>query len=505
MVREGTYWWNAYYGSMQDHPGFRSLHEERAVSLDAAGDLPGWLRGSLVRNGPGSFSLPGGSAVDHWFDGLAMLSRFTFDPDGRAGDGDGDAVHYRNRFLRTETYRAAAAGEFEDGFATGETTLRSRLAMLLTAPYDNTNIAVERVGDDYVALTESPRWVRVDPGTLETLGHAQYDGDAPAGQLTCAHLRRDPATGTLVNVMTEFGRESTYHVHAIPALGERRHVGSVPTDEPAYMHSFALTPRYVVLTEFPFRLDPLRFLRPGRQGPFVEQFEWQPDHGTRVVVLDRSTGDVVADPVTDAVFGFHHVNAYERAGGRELVFDLETVPDATAIDSLYLDSLRAGDLATLAGRLERFVVDLGGATGRDRYGTDASVERETLYADGTALPTASPARWCRRHRYVYAMRMDQPVTEWATGVMKFDAETGETVEFDDGAEYFGEPVFVPAPDGRRDAEDDGVVLTVGLAPGADRSRLFVLDGTSFTERARVTLPHALPFDFHGRYFPELRA
>jgi beta-carotene 15,15'-monooxygenase len=271
------------------------------------------------------------------------------------------------------------------------------------------------------------------------------------------------------------------------------------------MHSFALTPRYVVLTEFPFRLDPLRFLEPGRQGAFVEQFEWEPDRGTRVVVLDRSTGDVVADPVTDAVFGFHHVNAFERHGGRELVFDLETVPDATAIDTLYLDSLRSGTLGTLAGRLERFTVELGGATGSDRYGTDASVDRETLYEDGTALPTASPARWCRPHRYVYAMSMDQPVTEWATAVLKFDTRTGDAVEFGDGADYFGEPVFVPAPDGHRAAEDDGVVLTVGLDAGADRSRLFVLDGESLTERASVTLPHALPFDFHGRYFPEVRA
>jgi len=488
---------------MDSHPGFHSLDEETAETLAVEGALPDWLTGSLLRNGPGAFSFPDGSAVDHWFDGLAMVYRFTFDPGNRARGGDADTVHYRNRFLRTEAYEAARAGEFEGGFATGETTLRSRLAGFLTAPYDNTNIVTERVGDDYLALTESPRRVAVDPNTLATLGHDEYSGSAPSGQLACAHLKRDPATGTLVAVETEFGRTSQYHVHALTSEGDRRHVGSVTTDEPAYMHSFALTPRYVVLTEFPFRLDPLRFLRPGRQGPFVEQFEWQPDRGTRVVVLDRSTGDVVADPVTDAVFGFHHVNAYERAGGRELVFDLETVPDATAIDSLYLDSLRAGDLATLAGRLERFVVNLGGAAGRDRYGTDASVERETLYADGTALPTASPARWCRRHRYVYAMRMDQPVTEWATGVTKFDTETGRTVEFDDGAEYFGEPVFVPAPDGRRDAEDDGVVLVVGLDAG--RSRLFVLDGESFTERARVTLPHALPFDFHGRYFPELRA
>jgi beta,beta-carotene 9',10'-dioxygenase len=31
----------------------------------------------------------------------------------------------------------------------------------------------------------------------------------------------------------------------------------------------------------------------------------------------------------------------------------------------------------------------------------------------------------------------------------------------------------------------------------------VLDGESMTERARAPLPHAVPFDFHGRFFPEL--
>jgi beta-carotene 15,15'-monooxygenase len=492
---------------MNCHPGFHSLHEETAASLAVEGDLPDWLTGSLLRNGPGAFSFPGGSAVDHWFDGLAMVSRFTFDPGNRARGGAvgaADVVHYRNRFLRTDAYEAARAGEFEGGFATGETTLRSRLATFLAEPYDNTNIVVERVGGDYLALTESPRWVELDPNTLDTVGHVRYDGDVPSGNLACAHLKRDPATGTLVNVETEFGRTSEYHVHAMTAPDERYHVGSVGTDEPAYMHSFALTPRYVVLTEFPLRLDPLGLLRPGRQAPFVEQFEWQPARGTRVVVLDRTTGEVLASPVAGPTFGFHHVNAFERDGGTEIVFDLETVPDAASIDSLYLDSLRAGDLDAVAGRLERFTVDLGGARGTGRYRPgEASVERETLSEDGTALPTVSPARWCREHRHVYAMCMDRPVTEWARGVMKHDTRTGETAVFADGADYVGEPIFVPDPDGER--EDDGVVLTVGLDADADRSRLLVLDGTTFEERARATLPHALPFDFHGRYFPELRA
>jgi len=489
---------------MGTQPGFHSLHEETAQTLTVEGSLPDWLTGSLLRNGPGAFSVPGGSSVDHWFDGLAMVYRFTFDPGNRARGGDGDALHYRNRFLRTEAYEAARDGEFEGGFATGETTLRSRLAGFLTAPYDNANIVVERVGDAYLALTESPRRVELDSNTLATLGHDQYDGSAPSGQLACAHLKRDPTTGVLVNVETAFGRTSQYHVHALGADGERHHIGSVPTEKPAYMHSFALTPRYVVLTEFPLRLDPLRFLRPGRQAPFIEQFEWEPDRGTRVVVLDRTTGEVLAEPVTDAVFGFHHVNAFERAGGSEVVFDLETVPDTTSIDSLYLDTVRGGDLDTLAGRLERFTVDLGGRRGTGRYRTgEATVERERQYDDGTALPTVSPTRWCREHRYVYAMSMDQPVRGWARAVMKYDIETGTVTEADPGGDYFGEPVFVPAPDG--DSEDAGVVLTVALDAGADRSRLVVLDGETFAERARATLPHAVPFDFHGRYFPELRA
>ena len=481
---------------MEETLGFHSLAEERATSLPVEGSLPEWLTGTLVRNGPGTFEVGDGGTVDHWFDGLAMCYRFSFDPGNTAGaslDG-GDAVHYRNRFLETDAYERARTGKFDGGFATGETTLRERLAGLLADPYDNTNIVVERIGGRYLALTESPRAVVVDPSTLAVEGHSQYDGPEPSGQLACAHLKRDPATGALFNFEVEFGRTSQYHVHALDDDG-RRHVGSVETDEPAYMHSFALTPRYVVLTEFPLRVDPLQFFKPGRQGPFIEQFEWQPERGTRIVVLDRTTGAIVADPTTDPVFGFHHVNAFERDG--KVIFDLETIPDASAIDDLTLEQLRSGGLDAIAGRLERFVVEVG----TDRYGRgESSVSREMLYDDGTALPTASPARWCRRHRYVYAMSMDQPATEWATGVLKYDTETDGVTEFEDG-DYFGEPVFAPGPD---EPEDAGVVLTVALDTDAERSELVVLDGERFTERARVQLPHAAPFDFHGRYFPELQ-
>jgi carotenoid cleavage dioxygenase-like enzyme len=62
-----------------------------------------------------------------------------------------------------------------------------------------------------------------------------------------------------VNYLLEFGRRSCIHVFEQPLDGwERRLLASVPVDRPAYMHSFGLTDRYVVLVESPLRVHPLR-------------------------------------------------------------------------------------------------------------------------------------------------------------------------------------------------------------------------------------------------------
>ncbi|MFB6304802.1 MAG: carotenoid oxygenase family protein [Haloferacaceae archaeon] len=467
---------------MGDTPlGFHSLREERTASVDVEGELPDWLSGVLIRNGPGAFGFDG-DAVDHWFDGLAMLHRYGL-------DGAADRVTYRNRFLRTDAYERARAGTFDGGFATGSAGLLRRLYRLVFGdPYDNANVIAERLGDRYLALTESPRRVAFDPDTLATRGHDRYDGPAPGGQLACAHLRHDPDRGTAVNFETAFGRTNRYHVYETDGR-ERDHVASIPVEEPAYMHSFALTPEHVVLTEFPFVVDPLDFLKPGSQGPFVDNFRWEPERGTRFLVVDRASGEIVAEPRAEPFFGFHHANAYRD--GDDLVVDLETVPDASSVATLSLDRLRDGDLDVLGGRLERFRVDPEAGT----------VDRYPVYADGTALPTVPRTRWCRDHRYVYAQGTDQPVTEWPTAILKVDADAGTAREFRGDCDHYGEPVMVPRPGA--DREDAGVVLTVGLDRSAGRSVLVVLDARSLERLARAPLPHAVPFDFHGRWFPEL--
>jgi carotenoid cleavage dioxygenase-like enzyme len=54
------------------------------VDLEVQGQVPKWLAGSFVRNGPGTFK-----GMKHLFDGYALLAKFTF-VDGK--------VRYQSRY-----------------------------------------------------------------------------------------------------------------------------------------------------------------------------------------------------------------------------------------------------------------------------------------------------------------------------------------------------------------------------------------------------------------------
>jgi len=104
----------------------------------------------------------------------------------------------------------------------------------------------------------------------------------------------------------------------------------------------------------------------------------------------------------------------------------------------------------------------------------------------------------RRYRYAYAQATDR---EGANGLVKVDVEEQTAVEWWQRGVYVEEPRMVQRPDA--DREDDGVVLAPALHTGEERTMLLVFDAETLTERARAPLPHAVPFGFHGRYFPEL--
>jgi beta,beta-carotene 9',10'-dioxygenase len=224
-----------------DHTlGFTSLEQETEVEeLEITGEVPAWLGGSLLRTGPARFEVGdgadgGGQRMRHWFDGLAMLHRFTIQ-DGR--------VSYANRYLQSRAYRACSErGRIAySEFATDPCRSLFKRVQTLFSPAisDNANVNVARLGERFVAMTETPLPVEFDPFTLAT---AEVEPYRAPGQLSTAHPHMDRARKGMINYAAQLGRRSSYRFFALaPGAREPRVIASLPTSAPAYMHSFGLT------------------------------------------------------------------------------------------------------------------------------------------------------------------------------------------------------------------------------------------------------------------------
>jgi beta,beta-carotene 9',10'-dioxygenase len=461
--------------------GFATLEEEtNAAELPLRGELPSWLQGSLLRTGPAKFEV-GEQPLSHWFDGLAMLHRFTI-AGGRAA--------YGNRFLESRAYRAAREhGRLVYGeFATDPCRSLFKRVQTLFSPgsalTDNANVNVARLGERFVAMTETPLPVEFDPHTLQAAGVHPFQ--AP-GQLSTAHPHMDRASGAMLNYAAKLGPRSSYRFFEVPATpaggrqAKTRVLASVPVSEPAYMHSFGLTERWFVLAEFPFVVNPLALALSGR--PYIENYRWKPERGTRFTLVDRVTGAVTAGFQTDACFGFHHVNAYED--GDRVVVDVCTVPDAGIVEDLYLERLRGG-CALPQPQLTRFKLGV----------SDRSVVRERIGEEGIELPRINYGR-CNGRPYRYAWGNDLGPSGWFEKIVKIDVHNGATQVFSEPGCYPGEPVFVARPEAER--EDDGVLLSVVLDARSETSFMLVLDAGDLSELARAEVPHHVPFGFHGQF------
>ena len=457
--------------------GFETFDRETVADrLPVSGSVPRWLRGTLVRTAPSKFEV-GEQRYRHWFDGLAMLHAFAL------RDGQ---VSYRSRFLQSGSFREAdAKGRIVRGeFATDPCrTLFQRVASIFSPSLtDNGNVNVARLGGDVVAMTETRLPIRIDPETLKTLGGTDV---APglSGPVSVAHPHTDAVRGCQYSYLLDFGYTSRYRILAVEKLGTRpRQICSVATKRPAYMHSFAMTDRYLVFVEFPLVVNPLRLKFSGQ--PFIRNYRWLPERGTRFHVIDKETGAVVRRAETDPVFAFHHVNAFETRD--EVVIDMIVYPDASVIDQLYLDRLRAGDEVIAAGILTRFRIDRGGEV------TSAALSDTRI-----ELPRINyPRHAGRPYRYVFAAG-DTGAGDFLNCLVKLDLQTREVTRWREPGCYPGEPVFVAEPAEER--EDGGVLLSIVLDTNRARSFLLILDAVTLAEVARAELPHRTTFGFHGNF------
>ncbi len=453
--------------------GFETLDREtRIESLPVEGALPPWLEGSLLRTGPAKFEA-GEQEMRHWFDGQAMLHRFSI----AAGE-----VSYANRYLEGRAYRAAKTGELEyPEFATDPCRSLFQRAFTVFRPQmsDNANVNLVQLGERFVSMTETPIPVQFDADTLAAAGVAW---EVP-GELTTAHPHLDRSTGGMINYAAKLGPRSEYRFFHVPPDGsEPEVVASLPVREPAYMHSFGLTESWIVMAEFPLVVNPLRLALAAR--PYIENYRWKPELGTRFTLIDRRSGEAKGPFTTDPFFAFHHVNAYEEVDGT-VVADICAFEDAQIIEDFYLDRLRNGKGISKA-ELRRFRISPA----------DATVTNERLVEEGFDLPRINYGR-CHERPYRYVWGAGSSGSGWVDRIVGVDVAERSTAVWEEPDCYPGEPVFVATPGA--EAENDGVLLSVVLDAAAGTSFLLVLDAGSLEELARAAVPHHIPFGFHGQF------
>ncbi|MBN9419522.1 MAG: carotenoid oxygenase family protein [Candidatus Eremiobacteraeota bacterium] len=456
---------------MQDFElGFTSVaKEQEPIRAEISGRLPDWLRGTLIRNGPAQWNA-GVDRMRHWFDGFAMLHAFTLDESG---------VSYRSRFLRGPDWCAVQAdGKLRHPqFATDpcRSFFKKVASLFVNELGCNPNVNVVKLGKRWLALTETPLAIEFDRQTLQTLGVFDYDQDSFHRQITSAHPVFDQ--GVMHNFLVQLGRETRYTGYRMPPGGSREAFAHYLSKTPGYLHSCSMTSREMLLWEGPFTVNPLQLL--WRNRPYIENFRWRPELGSRLVRLGRDGRSEAFE--LPPLFVFHHVNAFYE--GSCLCVDVLAYQDARSVQQLYLDDLLGpSDEPVDTPELIRVRVEKGKA------------QMETLSKTPVELPRISEAQG-QPYRVVYGITRRE--SRFYEGLVRLDTHTDTAQFWSEAGCFAGEPVPQVSPDGL-----EKVLLSVVLDSTCGQSFLLVLDGETMSERARCYVPAVVPFGFHGGFASE---
>jgi carotenoid cleavage dioxygenase-like enzyme len=270
--------------------------------------------------------------------------------------------------------------------------------------------------------------------------------------------------------------ECVLYQHAPDDL-RRRVLARWQAREMPYLHSFGLTPRRAVLISHPLLVRPRTML--WSEKPYIEHFRWQPDRGTRLVILDRG-GGAPRIVETDACFVFHVANAYEERDAT--VVDALAYPDPGVVAELRVENV--ANAPTAKPDYVRFRIP---ASGR------ATLERRLVRCFD--FPSVHPRAMGQTHRYCWGA--DPWSAKGSSSLFKLDVESGAVGVARLDGWVAGEPLFVPEPGAA--AEDAGVLLAVGSHVTREAAALFVLDATSMDVIAVAEAAVHVPLGFHGAF------
>lgn len=458
---------------------FSTQTEEFAkTTLPFRGQLPEWLEGSLLRTGPSLFTI-GNTRLNHLFDGMAKFYKISF-------SGSTQSVSFTSRFAQSDAFLKARKTDALESHEFGSNPKRSRLQTILEAfdfkATDNPNVNIFFLNQRYFACTETPFLTEFEPSSLATIGHLNLS-ESFKSQVSTAHPHFDFRTGQLFNFLIEYGPVSTYKLFSWKQ-GENtpKHVASVKTKKPAYLHSFAMTENHIVLILGPLIVNPLELLFSGK--PFIENFKWNAAESTRIYVINKHNKSINSFEL-EPFFVFHHINAYET--DKRIEVDLLSYKDASIIQQLYLDDLCSGlEMNKPAVPcIKRISIDLA----------NKQIEKTLLNENGLELPTIDYKN-CSTQKYDYFYGVaEHKKGDFLNKLVKISAKSAlAEASWHEENCYPSEAIFVPGP-----VSNSGILISIVTNIAQSISFCLILDSNNLGELCRIPLPHLIPFHFHGQF------
>ena len=441
-----------------------------------SGKIPDGLRGTLYRNGPGRLER-GGIAAGHWFDGDGAILAVDF------SDVGATAVY---RYVQTAGYQAE---EKADRFlytnygmtAPGPVWLRWRKPIKNAA-----NTSVLALPDRLLALWEGGAPHSLDLQTLETRGTDDL-GSLESGFAYSAHCKRDPITGNIFNFGVVPGSTTKLNVYKSDFTGKIVQQATVALDGIPLIHDFVVAGNYLIFFVPPVRLNFLPVL--AGISSYGDSFEWKPELGTQILVVDSETLSLVSRGETEPWFQWHFANGFVNKDG-EVAVDFVRFADFQT--NQRLKEVAAGETRTDAeGTLCR--VHLNPQTGK-------VTGIEELLDKACEFPVVPASEIGQASRYIY-LAMYRPdvdiVAERYGAIARLDTQTRNLTIADCGENrYPTEPIYVPDI-----SSEKGWILTVVYDGNSDSSEVWIFDsdGLSDSPVCQLELPGVIPLGFHGTW------
>ncbi|XP_040563230.1 beta,beta-carotene 15,15'-dioxygenase [Lepeophtheirus salmonis] len=528
-----------------------STCEEKIGKLTGSA-LPAWIRGNVLYNGPCGVYDYDNMTVNHWFDGLSVMSLFKI-------KNDGNEISFTKKLLQSDAYAdniehgRSVRAEFgtpglSDGTKQPHNTRKGSIKppsstfLLHRSPStdnftpkdatDNCACNFYQYGNLTMASTETAFDRIIDPDTLETGDLVDMSNLV---NIKTGRPLRDH-NGDLYNVAASFVAGLKYHFIKFPKPEEGimyardyfpsdvKFVATLPTRFPhhlSYVHTFGLTDNYLIFCEQPWVSNMSKLMTCRSQGrSFKECLEWMPSENNRFYIIDKSSGrNMEIKYMTDEPFYFlNFINCYEC--GNHVVVDIIAYDDPEILDDMYIEKLRNSDTFTGVGHkstIKRFVlpldyeedsIDLNGGKWKE---ATAIRSHNTITLHGSVLcdhkgmehPKVNPNFLFRKYNFSYVVGWMHSLDgdcHFANAVTKIDVETGMTLSWRTDDEYChpSEVVFVPNPAGT--SEDDGVLIScVSNAQDENEGYIVFISARNMKEIARASFDEAIPYGSHTFY------